>query len=67
MTVANIDDHLDEVLGIIEKPKKEIVKVEKVKPIKQGKRGIFSRGHATIIENETWILGLSFKRWKDCS
>ena len=32
MTVANIDDHLDEVLGIIEKPKKEIVKVEKVKP-----------------------------------
>ena len=32
MTVANIDNHLDEVLGIIEKPKKEIVKVEKVKP-----------------------------------
>ena len=32
MTVANIDDHLDEVLGIIQKPKKEIVKVEKVKP-----------------------------------
>ena len=32
MTVAKIDDHLDEVLGIIEKPKKEIVKVEKVKP-----------------------------------
>ena len=32
MTVANIDDHLDEVLGIIEKPKKEIVKVENIKP-----------------------------------
>ena len=32
MTVANIDDHLDEVLGIIEKPQKEVVKVEKVKP-----------------------------------
>lgn len=32
MTVANIDDHLDEVLGIIQKPKKEIVKVENVKP-----------------------------------
>ena len=32
MTVGNIDDHLDEVLGIIEKPQKEVVKVEKVKP-----------------------------------
>ena len=32
MTVAKIDDHLDEVLGIIEKPQKEVVKVEKVKP-----------------------------------
>ena len=32
MTVANIDDHLDEVLGIIEKPQKEVVKVKKVKP-----------------------------------
>ena len=31
MTVGNIDDHLDEVLGIIEKPQKEVVKVEKVK------------------------------------
>ena len=32
MTVGNIDNHLDEVLGIIEKPQKEVVKVEKVKP-----------------------------------
>ena len=36
MTVANIDDHLDEVLGIIEKPQKEVVKVEKVKPLING-------------------------------
>jgi len=28
----NIDNHLDEVLGIVEKPKKEIVKVERVVP-----------------------------------
>ena len=30
--MENIDAHLDEVLGIVEKPQKEIVKVEKVKP-----------------------------------
>jgi len=29
----NIDDHLDEVLGIIEKPKKEIVKTERIVPV----------------------------------
>ena len=29
MTVRHIDDHLDEVLGIIEKPQKDVVKVEK--------------------------------------
>ena len=29
---TNIDEHLDEVLGIINMPKKEITKVEKVKP-----------------------------------
>ena len=28
----DIDTHLDEVLGIIEKPQKEITKIEKVKP-----------------------------------
>ena len=28
----NIDNHLDEVFGIVEKPKKEIVKVERVVP-----------------------------------
>ena len=28
----NIDNHLDEVLGIVEKPKKEITKVERVVP-----------------------------------
>ena len=32
MTVGNFVDHLDEVLGIIENPQKEVVKVEKVKP-----------------------------------
>ena len=42
MTVANIDDHLDEVLGIIQKPKKEIVKVEKVKPVKPTKQQLES-------------------------
>ena len=42
MTVANIDDHLDEVLGIIQKPKKEIVKVEKVKPMKTTKQQLES-------------------------
>ena len=30
--VGNIDDHLDEVFGIIEKPKKEVVKAERVVP-----------------------------------
>ena len=30
--MENIDAHLDEVLGIVENPQKEIVKVEKVKP-----------------------------------
>ena len=29
---TNIDEHLDEVLGVINMPKKEITKVEKVKP-----------------------------------
>ena len=29
---TNIDEHLDEVLGIINMPKKEITKIEKVKP-----------------------------------
>ena len=29
----NIDDHLDEVLGIVEKPKKEIVKTERIVPV----------------------------------
>ena len=32
----NIDEHLDEVLGIIQKPKREIKKVEKVKPAING-------------------------------
>ena len=32
----NIDEHLDEILGIIEKPKKEIKKIEKVKPTVNG-------------------------------
>ena len=30
--VGNIDEHLDEVFGIIEKPKKEMVKAERVVP-----------------------------------
>ena len=30
--VGNIDEHLDEVFGIIEKPKKEVVKAERVDP-----------------------------------
>tara|TARA_B110001454_G_scaffold126932_1_gene118380 strand:+ start:154 stop:591 length:438 start_codon:yes stop_codon:yes gene_type:complete len=29
----NVDDHLDEVLGIVEKPKKEIVKTERIVPV----------------------------------
>ena len=29
----NVDDHLDEVLGIIEKPKKEIIKTERFVPV----------------------------------
>ena len=33
----DIEEHLDEVLGIIEKPKKEITKIEKVKPIINGR------------------------------
>ena len=32
----NIDEHLDEVLGIIQKPNREIKKVEKVKPAING-------------------------------
>ena len=28
----NVDEHLDEVLGIVEKPKKEIVKTERIVP-----------------------------------
>ena len=31
--VGNIDEHLDEVFGIIEKPKKEVVKTERVVPV----------------------------------
>ena len=31
--VGNIDEHLDEVFGIIEKPKKEMVKTERVVPV----------------------------------
>ena len=30
--VGNIDDHLDEVFGIIEKPKKEMVRAERIVP-----------------------------------
>ena len=33
---TDIDEHLDEVLGVIELPKKEITKVEKVKPPTNG-------------------------------
>ena len=29
----NVDEHLDEVLGIIEKPKKEVVKAERLVPV----------------------------------
>ena len=29
----NVDDHLDEVLGIVEKPKKEVVKAERLVPV----------------------------------
>ena len=29
----NVDDHLDEVLGIIEKPKKEVIKTERFVPV----------------------------------
>ena len=29
----NVDDHLDEVLGIIEKPKKEVVKTDRIVPV----------------------------------
>jgi len=32
ITPMNVDEHLDEVLGIVEKPKKEIVKTERVVP-----------------------------------
>jgi hypothetical protein len=31
--VGNIDEHLDEVFGIIEKPKKEMVKTERIVPV----------------------------------
>jgi hypothetical protein len=31
--VMNIDDHLDEVLGIVEKPKREVVKTERIVPV----------------------------------
>lgn len=33
VTPMNVDDHLDEVLGIVEKPKKEIVKTERIVPV----------------------------------
>ncbi len=29
----NVDDHLDEVLGIVEKPKKEVVKTGRFVPV----------------------------------
>ena len=29
----NVDDHLDEVLGIVEKPKREVVKTERIVPV----------------------------------
>ena len=29
----SVDDHLDEVLGIVEKPKKEVVKTERFTPV----------------------------------
>ena len=29
----NVDNHLDEVLGIVEKPKKEVVKTERIVPV----------------------------------
>ena len=29
----NVDDHLDEVLGIVEKPKKEVVKAKRLVPV----------------------------------
>ena len=32
ITPMNVDEHLDEVLGIVEKPKKEIVKTERIVP-----------------------------------
>ena len=32
ITPMNVDEHLDEVLGIVEKPKKEIIKTERVVP-----------------------------------
>jgi hypothetical protein len=32
VTPMNVDDHLDEVLGIVEKPKKEVVKTERIVP-----------------------------------
>ena len=28
----NVDDHLDEMLGIVNKPKKEVVKAERIVP-----------------------------------
>jgi hypothetical protein len=31
--VMNVDDHLDEVLGIVEKPKREVVKTERIVPV----------------------------------
>jgi hypothetical protein len=33
VTPMNVDDHLDEVLGIVEKPKKEVVKAERIVPV----------------------------------
>ena len=31
--VGNIDEHLDEVFGIIEKPKQDVVKAERIVPV----------------------------------
>ena len=33
MRPMSVDDHLDEVLGIIEKPKKEVVKTDRIVPV----------------------------------
>ena len=39
---TDIDEHLDEVLGVINLPKKEVTKVEKIKPAEESLRWIGS-------------------------